>query len=403
MNRSHGRWLYIALIPAIALLSSGGATEEPPAWKVGFDAGSGFFHLESDSPNAMKKLVEADLTAERWSRIFGIFTHPPAPHGNGKLPAMLGTYRIQGTRLYFEPRFPLEKGLTYFVRFEPAALHLAVPSLVMGQNSAPVSASFTLDAKSRPESRARVLAVYPSGPKIPENLLKFYIHFSEPMTAGGVYRHIQLQDENGKRLPAAYLKIEPELWDASKRRLTLLLDPGRIKRGLKPHEEMGPPLKEGQTVSLAIDAAWEDARGAPLSASFRKTYRVTASDRTSPDLSNWRLEAPPVESKQPLKLLFPESMDHGMLHRVLQVHDHSGKVVEGEIRVEKRETCWLFWPSEPWREGEHEIRVAVILEDTAGNSLARAFDRKTSADPNRKTEAFRTLSFQPKKPPEGPP
>ena len=43
-------------------------------------------------------------------------------------------------------------------------------------------------------------------------------------------------------------------------RFTLLFDPGRIKRGLKPAQRrVGPVLEEGKSYTLVIDRGWTDA------------------------------------------------------------------------------------------------------------------------------------------------
>lgn len=44
-------------------------------------------------------------------------------------------------------------------------------------------------------------------------------------------------------------------------RLTLIIDPGRIKRGARPLEELGPALKAGKKYTLAIGREWRDGRG----------------------------------------------------------------------------------------------------------------------------------------------
>ncbi len=75
------------------------------------------------------------------------------------------------------------------------------------------------------------MEIYPTSSELPENLLKFYIHFSQPMSRGQAYRHIKLLKADGKAVDGAYLEIGEELWDASSTRFTLLLEPGRIKRG----------------------------------------------------------------------------------------------------------------------------------------------------------------------------
>ena len=45
-----------------------------------------------------------------------------------------------------------------------------------------------------------VAQVYPTANHLPENLLKFYLHFSAPMSQGDCYRHIKLLDAKGKAI-----------------------------------------------------------------------------------------------------------------------------------------------------------------------------------------------------------
>ena len=73
-------------------------------------------------------------------------------------------------------------------------------------------------------------------------------------------------------LSGAFLE-GPELWDGERRRLTLLLDPGRIKRGLVPNQETGYPLIEGVPVVVRIDTAFRDAEGWPIGRHRRATLR----------------------------------------------------------------------------------------------------------------------------------
>ena len=50
-----------------------------------------------------------------------------------------------------------------------------------------------------------------------------------------------------------FLELDEELWSPDGTRFTLIFDPGRIKRGLKPREEVGPVLEAGKSYSLVID------------------------------------------------------------------------------------------------------------------------------------------------------
>ena len=70
-----------------------------------------------------------------------------------------------------------------------------------------------------------------------------------------------------------FVELEQELWNRDQTRLTLLFDPGRIKRGVKPNVDMGPVLLEGHRYTLVIDRDLKDANGAPLA----KRLSVTSS------------------------------------------------------------------------------------------------------------------------------
>jgi hypothetical protein len=50
------------------------------------------------------------------------------------------------------------------------------------------------------------------------------------MSRGEAYRRVHLLDATGRPINLAFLEIEQELWDPEGRRLTLLFDPGRVKR-----------------------------------------------------------------------------------------------------------------------------------------------------------------------------
>src|SRR5437762_8966838 len=99
------------------------------------------------------------------------------------------------------------------------------------------------------------------------------------MRRGHIYEHIRLLDHAGKDVELPFLEINEELWNPDMTRLTLFIDPGRIKRGVKPLEEVGPALENGKRFTLSIDSAWQDAQGQPLKAGFQKTFRVGPTDR----------------------------------------------------------------------------------------------------------------------------
>jgi hypothetical protein len=210
------------------------------------------------------------------------------------------------------------------------------------------------------------------------------------MSLGEAYRRVHLIDEAGEVVPDAFLVVagEAELWDPERRRLTLLFDPGRIKRGLRPNEEAGLPLHEGRTFRLVVDSAWQDAHGRPLQRGFEKRFTVTPADRSLPRTQDWQL-LPPSGQGAAVSLRFPEPLDHALLERLLVVRRADGRAVAGTTTVTDQETLWRFTPSQPWTSGPHYIEVGTDLEDLAGNNLRDLFDVDRSAPQPAGTSANR--------------
>src|SRR5207247_6148629 len=137
----------------------------------------------------------------------------------------------------------LEPGVNYRAIFHPDRL-----SGDRGKGGDPIMAAFK--APSRASIPTTVVThVYPSADVLPENLLKFYVHFSAPMSRGHIYDYMHLRDDAGKEVEIPFLEI------------TLFIDPGRIKRGVQPLEEVGPALQEGRRYTLVIDQVWKDGAG----------------------------------------------------------------------------------------------------------------------------------------------
>jgi len=276
-------------------------------------------------------------------------------------PPLLGQSGRDGDLLSFTPRYPLQPGLRYRVVYRQSA------------RATPVVASFATP-RAAPAASTRVEGISPSADALPENLLKLYLHFSAPMSRGEAYRRIQLLGADGRMVELPFLEIDQELWDHAGRRLTVLFDPGRVKRDLLPHEEAGSPLREGRSYTLVVERGWPDAQGNPLASTARKTFRVGPPDYDPPRTGDWRLAAPRSGSRDPLVVTFPEPLDRALLERVLQVWDAAGARLPGDVSLDAGETRWLFTPRDAWRSGEHTLRAATILEDLAGNSIGRPFE-----------------------------
>lgn len=217
-----------------------------------------------------------------------------------------------------------------------------------------------------------VQSIDPSTESVPANLLRFAVTFSSTMEDGSAAGHIRLLDGSGAVIPGALLDMPPELWDRDRRRLTVLLEPGRIKRGLQPNLLAGAPLREGETVTLEVDAGIRDVHGHPLVEPARRTYRVGPAIRSRIDPHRWALRWPDADDDR-LTIRFDRPLDRALVRRYVRVIDGGGEIVEGETALDKDASLWTFAPT-PGR-AELRVRVDARLEDLAGNSVRRVFDR----------------------------
>ena len=280
---------------------------------------------------------------------------------------MAGQFEIDGATICFIPRFQFLDGMGYSLVVDLAPENWGVDSLEVWtiQRMAPVDAPTT-----------DVVAIYPMADELPVNQLRLYIHFSGPMSEDWAARAVQIRRaDNDEPLDGVFLSMEPELWDPERRRLTLLLDPGRIKRGLVPHEEAGYPLMEGVPVIVTIATDFRDAAGRPLRTAAERGYEIGRPVRVRVNPADWRYHCPTAGSTDPLTVEFDRPLDHALLQHSLWVNDAAGLALPGQGSVGPGERCWRFEPQSPWEEGQHQVTIDPRLEDLAGNSLIRVFDR----------------------------
>jgi hypothetical protein len=209
---------------------------------------------------------------------------------------------------------------------------------------------------------------------LPENLLKFYVHFSAPMSRGHIYDHIHLLADGDRAVELPFLEIDEELWNSQMIRLTLFIDPGRIKRGVTPLEEIGPALEAGKRFTLVIDKDWRDAVGNALKEGFRKVFEVGPTDRDPPDPEQWKIDAPNAGRRAAISVKFPEPMDHALALRMIRIMNSADMLVEGESQLTDHERVWTFVPAQPWLAGTYRLTVQTTIEDLAGNNIGKPFE-----------------------------
>ncbi len=317
--------------------------------------------------------------------------------GDSLPPQVIGQYSVLRDRVRFEPRFPFADGVAYRVEVEPRRLDALAGLASAGGEPARSTHRFSIPA-AKIDRITRVLAVHPGIDRVPSNMLRWYIEFSSPMEPGSAHEHVHLLEETGRPVEDAFLRVDEELWDPQRRRLTLLFDPGRVKRGVRANLEMGSPLIEGHRYRLVIDPAWPDARGAALASGYDREFDVSPADRESPDPARWTVSTPAAGSREPLRLSLGEPLDHALVARMLSVESH-GRPVSGNVTISPGDSVWTFTPAPAWRAGTYSVRVDATLEDLAGNSVARVFDadRGRGAPPAEDTERagpLRSVTFR---------
>jgi hypothetical protein len=285
-------------------------------------------------------------------------------------PPMLGRYaaanHISGVqKLVFFPRFPFVPGQNYRATFDSTRFPEA-PQLRIESKFTP--------PKSAVGAPAGVVSVYPTSDRLPENLLRFYVHFATPMRRGEAYQHIRLLTEKGTAIASPFLEMAEELWDADGQRLTLFIDPGRIKRGLKPREDLGPVLEKGQTYRLIINGNWSDANGQSLGKEHKKAFRANTPVEQGIEPGDWKIEAPAAGTKHPVTVRFSRPLDHALLLRTMAVLGGDGQTIAGEINVADGEMRWIFAPHTAWIAGKCELVIDRVLEDICGNRIGRPFE-----------------------------
>jgi hypothetical protein len=347
--------------------------------------------VPSDSPGSECVIVK-DIDAELLAILKGYGRDPLSLQslfrvsvvGDGTvtsddLPAICGQYRISEDGVTFIPHFPFESGIRFLASFDPRPLGI-------GKYSEQVTLEFSIPGLQNTASPTDVTNVFPSSDLLPENLLRFYLCFSNPMQRGGVEKNVVILDSDGKPAPDVLYRAPVELWDRSMRRLTVLLDPGRLKRGVGPNRELGPPLKAGLEYTLVINSGLLDWTGRPLRESVSKSFRVIEPVREHVALEQWKLQSPMKMTRQPLTLLFPRPLDWAMLSHYITIVSENGQRTEGSPVTDECETRWIFTPTSPWSEGSYLVEVASVLEDVSGNSLLGPFDRPLRSSEDRPKE-----------------
>jgi len=290
----------------------------------------------------------------------------------GTIPVQ-GNHIVKGDYLIFSPFFPFERGITYAVRTK----------LVDPDNTYSYQ-SFLL-AKNQILDQAKVVEIYPSGPQLPENLLRFYIYSNTPMKKGNALKYIHLTNAAGKIDAHAFMEFKQELWSPDGKRLTILFDPGRIKRGVSTNRELGPALVEGTSYQLTISGDWQDVYGQELLAEITKEFTVVQPHRQQLNAEEWEIHKPTVNTYESLRIVFDRTIDHALAQSMIQIEDEENNLISGCWETLEQERQIQFIPDKTWQSGKYQIIIDGRLEDVAGNNLYAPLDQNAVEGKKRRS------------------
>lgn len=312
--------------------------------------------LSSDELTALR---QAPFSDDEWRALLAISVA-------GQIgPPIAGRYEAAADALVFHPAFPLDPGRAYEVRFDPRRLP--------APRHEPIIVATVVRAAPAAADAARVTAIWPSAATWPENLLRFYVHFSAPMSRTRDVGRVRIEDETGAAVENALLPLGVDLWDHDYTRYTVFFDPGRVKRGLRPNLELGRPLRQGRRYAIVIDGDWRDGHGRALAAPYRHEFMAGPEQTQAIDPRAWMVRAPAAGSRTALDVVVPWPLDRALMRRAIGVASGDGAVA-GEIEIDAEDRRWQFTPAAPWAAGGYEIVVLSLLEDAAGNAVGRAFE-----------------------------
>lgn len=278
--------------------------------------------------------------------------------------AVLGTIKRDKYIHTFIPAIPFSVGANYIIRNGRDS--------IAGFNIAPMDDNF---------EPPKLIAIHPLRDTVPENLLKCYLQFSEPMQAvGRALNFVKVTElESGEEV-AVFLDLDAELWNKDHNRLTLWLDPGRIKTDLIPNRNQGIPIHSGHKYRIEISGRWRSAKGVPLGRDYYKIFYVGEAIREKLNPAKWELNLPATGTREELEVLFDRPPDLLMAVDGSRIRNSKGKSLEGEWKVSASYEEIQFIPLNNWKIGEYELLIDSSLEDLAGNTVNRLFDTNLQSD-----------------------
>jgi hypothetical protein len=207
----------------------------------------------------------------------------------------------------------------------------------------------------------KVVSISPAAGSIPANTLRLYVTFDHPARGLVATRDLRLLDDAGQTIDGVFMDFGQDLWSPDGRRLTVLFDPGRVKRGVEGDGDSAAPLQVGHGFTVEVSGR-------------RFHYEVTPAVRTAIAPQSWRLDLPKAGSRETLTVTFDREMDDALLRDQLEIVDAQGQPQPGQVKVSANGMVWSWRPAHSWRIGVYHLVAGISLEDVSGNRIGEALD-----------------------------
>jgi hypothetical protein len=207
-------------------------------------------------------------------------------------------------------------------------------------------------------------AVTPSGDTVPENLLRIELHLARPLARPLAMDHVRLVDAEGATIEDAFLDL-PLPGDGG-RTITLLLHPGRVKRGVGANLALGRALHAGADAALVVDDP-------QLPRPLHKRWHVTPPIERRMQPAQWQLAMPRAGSTAALQVALDAPLTAASAAWIA-LRGPDGERVAGTAWLDEGETRWRFRPAPPRRAGPNGLVAHPRLEDVAGNRACTPFE-----------------------------
>ncbi|WP_299896465.1 Ig-like domain-containing protein [uncultured Aquimarina sp.] len=269
---------------------------------------------------------------------------------------ILGKTFFQEDSLHFTPVVPLGWDRIYTLVYNHSITYFKIP---IPKNYKKLS----------------VEEIYPTSSKLPSNILKWYIKFSNPINRNNVYDYFHFINAKGDTLSRAILPLENILINRDKTLVTLWIEPGRQKRKLIPNQLLGSVFTPRENYRIIISKNIKDSNGVSMQKDYIKSFSIIDADRSKPNISQWHIEHPKKESLSPLIIKCYEPLDYGSVLENINI-SYKNQIIRGTWELSNNERIIQFLPKKKWKLGNYQINFNKTIEDLAGNNLSRLFDNE---------------------------